>query len=409
MPDTDKYKNTLGSLVVSYLSNEELEISESQFFLLLNKAILQIINKARKVLGLRKENITEHQIESTKKDLLSEIITEPSKYETLEIEVLADNVLKEEEKKKKISLINISKHVSSIIRDIAESEDNPAAIIYTYLLKRTITLLKQYAEITSKKYFLLLNNVRKAIDSLKKDDMIYESIKGRYSSIKKETAIFNSKNCYVTVNFELENELNKVKYNIKKIVIAFLKSNYNYNFSLKDICSYIAAIVLNEKGCSDTVKTFNDSNKQEEHTPKIEEINKSDFSANITALDTMKEILLCHSSSKKSYIQREMALLAYLYRTVPAYFTEKILTNEQLELEETKCIENFLNDKRFCRFNKSKTVGRTTAFYRKAEGINALKNLLSDLSAEAQSIFIKKYADYLEKRYREVIGVKHEK
>ena len=104
-----------------------------------------------------------------------------------------------------------------------------------------------------------------------------------------------------------------------------------------------------------------------------------------------------------------MALLAYLYRTVPAYFTEKILTNEQLELEETKCIENFLNDKRFCRFNKSKTVGRTTAFYRKAEGINALKNLLSDLSAEAQSIFIKKYADYLEKRYREVIGVKHEK
>lgn len=406
MPVINKLKNTLGSVVVSYLSqnlnnkfsNKKQDL-KNDYYVLFKDAIKKVVFKVVSQLGL-KSVITENQIESASSDLLNEIVLTPSKFDIILDEIKSSRDFDEKTKNEKIVKTKTSKHVSSKIREIVQLEEKPAPLIHSYLSKRAVTLLKQYAEGNSKKYILLNNNIKKAISSLKEANIIYEPIKGRFASTLKSTALFNPKKCTIMTNNELEAESKKVKHNLKKYILAFLRANCFYNFSTRDFTEYAFSMFYDEKRQEQTAKITNGNDKSDNFT--IEAVSLSDASAEIMAKEAIN-ILIKQSSNTRVYIQSEMASLAYLYRTVPQYFNSAILTNEQLEFEETKCIEYFLNDQRFSNFNKSK-IGRTTAFYRKNLGIDRIKSSLLDLSAEAQGIFIKLCCSYLENKYKKLIG-----
>ena len=415
MHDTINIKSNLGTFAIYYfkLREEEKEISKLpdtdklkkkklkeikkeilDCYCSLKKVIKRTINKEINRLGLYTV-ITEEQIESTKNDLLKEIVLSPENYEKYIDNILQDSNYAAEEQEELVKQAKMSKHVSSIIREISELEENPAAYIQSYLLKRILTLLKDNAEEKSKEYILLNNNIKKAIKILKEINAIYEPINKRYTVSKNPNAIFNPKTCSVSTDDELEKELKKPKHNLQEFILAFLRANYFYNFSAKDISTYAASMFLIEKENDLTAKKYNKNDDSDSY--EIEAVSSNDTTAKAMAEYAMNSLQKA-ATAQKTDIQRELALLAYLYRTVPKYFTNVILTKEQLEEEETNCIKNFLNDKRFRIFNKSE-VERTTASNRKMAGLRLLKSHLIDLPVEAQGIFIKLCCEYLEKKY----------
>ena len=376
---------------------EEIQNCYSNLKLVIQKTIENEINR----LGLSRV-VTDQQKESTQSDLLKEIVIPPKNYETFIKDTLANESYTVKEQEQLVKQAKISKHVSSIIREISELEDTPAPFIQSYLLKRIFTLLKQNAEEKSKEYISLNNKIKKAINALKATNIIFEPIKRHFTVSNKPTAIFNPKLSTINTSEELEDELKKEKHNLQNYILAFLRANYIYSFSVRDITTYAASMFLKEKETEQTAKKYNNNTESTEY--EIESKSDDDPTAKIMADDAMNT-LKSRATQNKAYIQSEIALLAYLYRIVPKYFRNTILTEEQLKEEETNCIKNFLNDKRFYDFNKSE-VERTTANNRKKTGLDLLKSHLIDLTVVAQEIFIKSCCEYLEEKYINTLGEK---
>ena len=420
MQATNKFKGNLGTQVINYFKlkkEEEEEISKknnadkkalkiikekivncySNLKLVIHKTIIKEINR----LGLNKV-VTNHQIELTKSDLLKEIVIPPKNYENFIKDTLADESHTVKEQERLIRQANISKHVSSTIRSISELEDTPAPFIQSYLLKRTFTLLKQNAEEKSKEYILLNNKIKKAINTLKTTNLISEPIKGHFTVSNKPTAIFNPKLSTINTNDELEEELKRNKHNLQNYILAFLRANYVYSFAVRDITTFAASMFLQEKEIEQRVKIY--KNNTESIKFEIDSKSPDDPIAKVMADDAINT-LKSRATTDKAYVQSEIALLAYLYRIVPKYFSNTILSEEQIKEEETNCIKNFLNDKRFNDFNKSE-IERTTANNRKKAGLRLLKSHFIDLTVVAQEIFIKSCCEYLEEKYINTLGVK---
>ena len=401
-----KSKNSLGSIIVTYLnrlsentnSKAKIEKETAYYFDLLSKYVVTLLKKVIRSNNITKV-VTDEQIELSKADLLRQITTEPAKYESLIEKIHSETEQNTPKKTKQLSELQAELHVSSKIREMFLLEEKPALSINSYLYKVALTSLKRNAEDVSKEYILLNNNVKRYLKDLTKEGVIFETIKGRYSANKSNTIIFNPKVNSIKFIKELDSEQTKDSLNTKKIILTLLQTNYDFNFSPKDISTYIARIILEENNSSKVIQQFKENEEQQDYSEN-EIIVEKDFISNISAIESMNELIKIQRSSK-AVEQTEMALLAYLYKSTSGYyFHEKILTDELMNLEETSCIEKFLNDKGFINFNKLKPIGRTTAHYRKNQGLMAMKNVLSDLSAEAQSIFIKEYSAYLEKRYR---------
>ena len=404
--------NSIGSVIVSYFNRVlnfskqrlVLEKETANYYNLLDTSLRNLIKKIIAKNNLFKV-ITKEQKETTKASLLRQITTEPSKYEALINEIESDSEIDSLSKEKQIKVLKAEQYLSSKLREIFLLEENPDKIINCYLIKAAFSILKDNAEGISRDYLLLNNNVKRALKELKTANIIFEPIKNRYTINPKETIIFNPKFNDLKTNNELDSELSKAKQNTKRIIKALLESNYEFNLSPKDVSTFIASVRLEEKSQSKIVNNYNEDETQQ-NTNENEIVVENDFNSRLIAVESMHHLIRFQGSSN-TIKQKEMALLAYLYKAVSGqYFTEKILTDEQMQLEETECIENFLNDKRFCNFDKSKPVGRTTAHNRKTEALDALKNVLSDLSAEAQSVFVKEYSAYLENRFRYYRGEK---
>ncbi len=401
-----KSKNSLGNIIVSYLNivsktpNSRINVEQEtiNFYDLMSKSVLNLLKKVIRNSNISKV-VTEEQIDLTKADLLKQITTEPSKYETLIDKIQSSTKIKKQNQEKQLSELKSELYVSSKIREMFLLEEKPAQSITSYLYKVALTILKKNAEAVSKEYILINNNVKRYLKDLTKEGVIFETIKGRYSASKSNTIIFNPKVNNINFINELDSKQAKDNLNTKKFILTLLQTNYDFNFLPKDISSYIARIIFEENNSSKVVQPFKDNEKQQDYSEN-EIIVEKDFISNISAIESMNELIKIQKSSK-AVEQTEMALLAYLYKSTSGYyFHEKILTDELMNLEETSCIEKFLNNKGFSNFNKSKPIGRTTAHYRKNQGLTAMKSVLSDLTAEAQSIFIKEYSAYLEKRYR---------
>ena len=402
----NKIKNSLGSIVSAYLTRVSespktkinLEQETAKFFDLLSNSIDSLLKKVIRYNGLSRV-VTDNQIDLSKAELLNQIVTEPAKYETLIKNIQTNSNTNSLDREKELNRLKAEFHVSSKIREFYLLEEKPEQRINSYLYKVALTILKNNAEGISKDYILLNNNVKKSLKELALKGSIFEPIKGRYSSNKNETIIFYSNINNIKTNYELDSELVKSKPNLKKSIMAILAANCCYNFSPKDISTYIAKIMFERKTSLKIAKQYKEDEEEQNYT-ECEIIVEKDYISKVSAIESMKELIKSQNSSK-AIAQTEMALLAYLYRASSGYYFHlNILTDEQMELEETTCIEKFLNDKAFCNFNKSKPIGRTTAFYRKTQGLIALKNILADLSAETQSVFVREYSAYLEKRYK---------
>ncbi len=394
MPATNnkRYRNTAGTLVAEYLSSR-INGSEPpirltpEFVMNLKKGLTAIINKVISIMGISKM-VTDMQIEDTISQLIIEIITEPKAYTALtESDITKDSI-----------------HVSSKLREIVSIEKEPASLIHSYITKRAFSLLKYFAEEDCKAYLRINERIKKALKDLKQQNRVFETAPNHYSASTSPTAVYIKGSTHINSSEELKQELQKAKPNTKRFILAFLRANSCLNFQTRDISSYF----ISEQQIITDKKIKSSCKKEDEASEEIigkESSTNSNFEAKQIAIDTMK--LLIHSVCQDSITKAksEMACLALLCRTAPANFKADILTEDQLQASETNCIEMFLNDKRFVAFNKSKQVGRTTAYNFLKKGQSALKTILRDLEADIQIEFIKSYSQYLETRFEELTRI----
>lgn len=391
MPDTDnkKYRNAAGTLVANFLTDRLLNGSAQykvtpEFILNLRNSLKAIINKVITIMSISKK-VTDVQIDNTLSQMIIEIITEPKAYAALP-----------QDKSTKGSL-----HVSSILREIVSIEKESAALIHSYLTKRIFSLLRYFAEDDCKEYLRINERIKKALKSLKQQNLVFEPMSGHYSSINSPTAIYQKKKCNIKTSEELEAELKKNRPNTKNIILALLRANSNLSFQTKDISSYFASLQQNVSSKKTKPISKEEGEESEEIIDK-DPFKNDNFAAKQIAVDSME--VLIHSGCQDTIdkARSEMACLAFLCRTVPSNFSDRILTEAQLQESEANCIELFLNDNRFVVFNKSKHVGRTTAYNFLKKGQTALKTVLRDLETDIQIEFIKCYSRYLEVRFEEL-------
>lgn len=292
---------------------------------------------------------------------------------------------------------------SAKLREIVIVENHPEKIIAAYLFSRTRTLLKQNARESEKQYIRLNDRIKKAIDSLLVQKEIFEISEGNYAISHNSEKKYSESQQILKTSTELEAELHKEKCKLKSIILEMLRANYDLNFTIKDLSSKLAERLIDKEVFLDSPD--HDSNSQLEFKAKSDdEIND----ANLMSDELLEDIKYQSKiSTSKTIDQEEMALLAYFAKIHNGYFTDNILTKEQKEtLQETECIEKFLNDKRFIGFKKSKMVKRGIAHLRLVNAKDRLKAAMLNLPADAQTLFIRKYCAYLESRFKELTGEK---
>lgn len=392
MPDINN-KTPLGSLVTAYLqatsacrNKTTTVLSQIEYDILEEKVKCQI-QKVANCIGIVP---SDEQIESTTACLLEEIIIPPA-----ELEKNAD--------------IDASAiRTSAKLREIVIVENHPEKIIAAYLFCRTRTLLKQNAGETEKQYIRLNDRIKKAIDSLLVQKEIFEISEGNYAISHNSEKKYSESQQILKTSTELEAELHKEKCKLKSIILEMLRANYDLNFTIKDLSSKLAERLIDKEVFLDSPNQ--DGNPSGSNSQLELKIKSSDeiTDAKLLADELLEDIkYLSKISTSKTIDQEEMALLAYFAKIHNGYFTDNILTKEQKEtLQETECIEKFLNDKRFIGFKKSKMVKRGIAHLRLVNAKDRLKAAMLNLPADAQILFIRKYCAYLESRFKELTGEK---
>ena len=324
---------------------------------------------------------------------LDKVVTPLQKDRTVD-QLLLEIITKPEDFEKDLTYDKSSITTSAQIRYIAETSKAPELSIYSYLLKRGLTLLKSFAEGNSKEYLELLQRIKQTIKAK------FNALQYKNKGISYMACSLNSAICYIPDYNDLtipEISIDK-ETKIDFILLNILKANEQYYFRLKDLVTIIAKLMMSEKSevsldNKETLKTINNNFS-----------NKSDYSNLNIAKESMNFLIKCHSENETLANQSEMALLAYFCKILSGYFSEDILTDEQKRLSLTDCVENFLNDKRFIHLQKGNKIERTTAYTRLKYAQNSLQNAISDLSTEEKLLFIKEYCKHLEKRFMELTG-----
>ena len=385
MPDSvDNKKKTLGELVVSYFDmtsgykRSNLKYLDQkllrEYFEKIQKKASKLVNKVISCIGIKP---TEEQLYNTTATITSEILIPPDSND-------------------KFDMVDDSGRVSEKLREIYITEKEPERAIPAYLYRRIQTLLKKFADEQGKEYIKLNQRVKKALATLVCQNEILETENGLYTiSQGAKEASESDKIMHITLSDNLKcagKKLPKTKQLIKSLLVR--------NPALAFASSYITAELANifiEK-ISDIESIFDDE-KSNNHEGILGTTDKHDALSVSIASEALDSLLL-NQSKEKSHIQiqKEMAFLAYACRIFKGYFSSEILTNEQLlEKEEIKCVELFLNDRRFVSLKGSKPVRRTTAFNRLQDAKSDFKTVQTDLSAKEQGIFLRKYCVYLEK------------
>ena len=323
---------------------------------------------------------------------LDKVVTSLQKDRTVE-QLLLEIITKPEDFEKDSTYDKNSITTSAKIRYITETSKAPELSIYSYLLKRGLTLLKSFAEGNSKEYLELLQRIKFTIRGK------FQAFQIKKKGISYLANSLNSAICYIPDYNDLAIPEISIDKNTKidSILVNIFKANEQYYFRLKDLVTIIAKLMMSEK----SEVSFDSEDIQK--TLSVNSSNKSDYSNMSIALESMDLLIKCHSENEALANQAEMAMLAYFCKVVSGYFSEDILTDEQKKLPLTDCIENFLNDKRFIHLQKRR-FERTTAYTRLKYAQNSLQNAMSDLSAEERLSFIKEYCKHLEKRFIELTG-----
>ena len=363
----------IGKTILEFLTKPDGSSFDTEQYNSLCEVSLLIINKIIAQQNLNNV-ITPFQIEKTVDQLFLEITTKPENFE------------------KDSTSDKSSITTSAQIRYIAETSKAPELSIYSYLLKRGLTLLKSFAEGCSKEYLELLKRIKQVVK-------FQNTFQFKKNGISYWASSLNSNICYIPDFHDLTIPEIPIDKNTKInfILEKFLKANEQYFFRLKDLVTIIAKLMMSEK----SEVSFDSEDIQK--TLSVNSSNKSDYSNMSIALESMDLLIKCHSENEALANQAEMAMLAYFCKVVSGYFSEDILTDEQKKLPLTDCIENFLNDKRFIHLQKRR-FERTTAYTRLKYAQNSLQNAMSDLSAEERLSFIKEYCKHLEKRFIELTG-----
>lgn len=366
---------SIGKTILEFLTKPIDSSFDTEQYNSLCETSLQIINKIIVQQNLDKV-VTSLQKDRTVDQLLLEIITKPEDFE------------------KDSTCDKSSITTSAQIRYIAETSKAPELSIYSYLLKRGLTLLKSFAEGTSKEYLELLQKIKQAVRAR------FQTLQFKKRGINYIAYTLNSNTCYIPDFHDLTIPEIPIDKNAKIdfILVNILKANEQYYFRLKDLVTIIAKLMMSEKSevsfdSEDIQKTLSNNSS-----------NKSDYSNMSVALESMDLLIKCHSENEALANQSEMALLAYFCKVLSGYFSNDILTDEQKKMPLTDCVENFLNDKRFIHLQKRNRFERTTAYTRLKYAQNSLQNAMSDLSAEERLSFIKEYCKHLEKRFIELTG-----
>ncbi len=169
--------NSIGKIIFDFLTRKADSVFDSKTFNNIKEAASQIVGNVINRLSL-KNVVTLFQKEKTVDQLVLEIITEPEDFENDE------------------SCDKNSITTSAQIRYIAETSKYPESAIYSYLLKRSLTLLKSFAEGSSKEYLGLLQGIK-------------QNIKAKYLITSKKYGINSlacskeSKICYIPKFHEL--------------------------------------------------------------------------------------------------------------------------------------------------------------------------------------------------------------
>ena len=135
---------SIGKTILKFLTKPIGSSFDTEQYNSLCDAVLQIINKIIVQQNLDKV-VTSLQKDRTIDQLLLEIITKPEDFE------------------KDSTCDKSSITTSAQIRYIAETSKAPELSIYSYLLKRGLTLLKTFAEGTSKEYLELLQRIKQTV------------------------------------------------------------------------------------------------------------------------------------------------------------------------------------------------------------------------------------------------------
>ena len=366
--------NSIGKIIFDFLTRKADSVFDAQSYGNIVEASTQIVGTIINRQNLNSV-VTPFQKEKTVDQLVLEIIEKP---EDLENDENCD----------KSSITT-----SAQIRYIAETSKVPELAIYSYLLKRSLTLLKSFAEGSSKEYLELLQKIKSTIRA-----------KNISTSKRQGTNCIaysaNSNICYIPDFHKLtipEMPCDK-ELKIGPILENILKANEEYYFRQKDLMAIIAELMMKDK----SALSYEDEAVQKTLSNKSA-LKTDGFNKNI-AIETMNNLIKCQSENETLVNQSEMALLAYFCKVVSGYFSEEILTEEQKRLPLTDCIEKFLNDKRFINLLKRGRIERTTAHTRLKNAQTSLQNIMNDLSAEERSFFVKEYCKHLEKRFIELTG-----
>lgn len=366
---------SIGKTIYVFLKKPNGSCFDTEQYKSLYEASAQIITRIITLQNLDKV-ITPLQKDRTVDQLLLEIITKPEDFE-------------------KDSICDKSSITTSAqIRYIAETSKSPELSIFSYLLKRGLTLLKSFAEGSSKEYLELIQKIKQAVRGK------FQILQFKKKGISYLAYSLNSAICYIPDYNDLtipEISIDK-KTKIDFILLNILKANEQYYFRLKDLVTIIAKLMMSEKS---EVSLDNEETKK---TLSNNSSNRFDYSNLNIAIESMNFLIKCYSEKETLANQYEMALLAYFCKILSGYFSEDILTEEQKKLSLTDCVENFLNDKRFIHLQKGNRFERTTAYTRLKYAQNSLQNAMSDLSAEERLLFIKEYCKHLEKRFIELTG-----
>lgn len=366
-----KQQESVGHVIIHYFKNKNDEKARQR----LVERIEQTLNQTIITHGLS-QVYQEDQMTETLFQLYQEL--------TLDFDTLKKKSTDKPEDK--------SRHLSSqhklfeATRNAANKILHDKKVAYklsSYFKCRCLTVLKHFATGEYKFYLETNQKVKSALTYLSKKGEVYKTKQGHANAY----SISNSGTQPISQNIAAKTIINKdLKSCSSKHILELLQRNSEYSFTTRDISEIIAI-----KGLI----------KGQEFDIEEQAYKSYDFNAKPIARDKFIEFKSSLDLKNPKTRQELMALLAF--KMQKNQYAENILTEAQLQMSETNCIESFLNDKRFSNLSPKK-IKRTTAHYRYKKGRDRELNLLNHNSTILKNLLLIYLNKYLKRKFDEWAG-----